>query len=271
MAVEVVDAPRTDTAIIAAMVAWGADRFDIERILETLRPSPADPPMDEATIQNTLASLDRKAAENKDAAFEETKSLLNSLHDKVVAGFDRQQRLEHLEYILALIRYYRPQFDDYSPQEQIDLLEKAQGYINDFLESLNKLQGFLEYGAPNRKLTPTIKDPDRDVQAAVYYDVDEQSYREIGRRMGVPLPPDSEIKGEHQTVRRMVERGRHILEKTFGKEAWRDRAEAMKAEKVWWRSLSPEERHRETDIEYTASLDGMSIDEARRFYENLGL
>jgi hypothetical protein len=43
MAVEVVDAPRTDTAIFAAMVAWGADRFDFERILETLRPLPADP------------------------------------------------------------------------------------------------------------------------------------------------------------------------------------------------------------------------------------
>jgi hypothetical protein len=188
------------------------------------------------------------------------------MHDSVVAGFDRQRRLEHLEYILALVRYYRPQFDGYSRQEQLDLLEKAQGYINDFLESLNKLQGFLEYGAPNRKLTPTIKDPDRDVQAAVYYDVDRQSYREIGRRMKIPLPPDSEIKGEHQTVRRMVERGKHILEKTFGKEGWRERAQAMRSEKVWWQSLSREERDLEIDIVNTASLMGKSIDETRQRY-----
>ena len=264
MGVEVVDAPRTDTAIIAAMVAWGADQFNFERLLETLRSSPAEPAMDDATLRETLASIDEKWAEDEEAALEETKRLFRSVHDRVVANLDRQRSLEHWEYLLALIRYYRPEFDDFSLQEQFDLLEKAQGYINGFLESLSKLQGFLEYGAPNRKLTRTVKEPDRDMQAAVYYDVDGQSYREIGRRMGIPLPPNSEIKGDHQTVRKMVDRGRHILEKTFGKEGWRERARAMRAEKVWWRSLSREERDREIDIVNTALSFDMSIDEARR-------
>jgi hypothetical protein len=66
--------------------------------------------------------------------------------------------------------------------------------------------------------------------------------------MEIPLPPDSKIKGEHQTVCRMVERGRHFLEKTFGKEGWRERTEVMRAEKAWWRSLSREVRDREIDI-----------------------
>jgi hypothetical protein len=83
------------------------------------------------------------------------------------------------------------------------------------------------------------------VRAAVLHDVEGMSYTNVGERLKVPLPPDFEIKGEHQTVRKMVGRGRSILETAFGEEGWRKRIEDMKAEKKRWDSLSPEERRKE--------------------------
>jgi hypothetical protein len=70
--------------------------------------------------------------------------------------------------------------------------------------------------------------------------------------MGIPLPPDFEIKGEHQAVRKMVDRGRKILNSAFGEEGWRERVEKMKAEKSWWQSLSQEEREERIEAEYRA-------------------
>ncbi len=54
------------------------------------------------------------------------------------------------------------------------------------------------------------------------------------------------------------------MEEAFGKEGWRERAEAMKAEMARWRSLSKEERDKEEDLEMTASTLGIPIEEARR-------
>lgn len=85
--------------------------------------------------------------------------------------------------------------------------------------------------------------------------------------MGIPLPPDFEVKGEHQTVRKMVERGQRILEDAFGKEGWRERVEAMKNQKAWWQSLSAEEEYNEYEVERTALDLHIPIEEARRMVE----
>jgi hypothetical protein len=58
--------------------------------------------MDEATFQEAMASLDGKAGENKDAAFEEVKSLIKFLHEKVGA-VSNEKPLDHLEYTLNRI------------------------------------------------------------------------------------------------------------------------------------------------------------------------
>jgi hypothetical protein len=137
-------------------------------------------------------------------------------------------------------------------------------------------------------LVPAIKKPQRDVRAAILRDVEDLTYREIGERLGIPLPaepmdedlPDDpealedlqkdleRRKGEHQTVRKMVERGRRILEDAFGREGWQQRVQIMKAEKERWWSLSPEERAGERDIEMSAPYLGISIEEARRRTED---
>jgi hypothetical protein len=175
--------------------------------------------------------------------------------------------LRHLGYLLPLVRYYKPEFENCSREEQQDLLKKTCDYTIDFLESLRKLQAFLEYGTPNRKLAPAIREPNRDVRAAILHDVNGFNYRQIGERMGIPVPPDFEIKGEHQTVRKMVERGHRLLEGAFGKEGWRERAKAMKNHKEWWQSLSEDEEYNEYQVESTALVLGISIEEVRRRVE----
>ena len=58
----------------------------------------------------------------------------------------------------------------------------------------------------------------------------------------------------------MVLRGRDLLERAWGKDGWREKAEAMKAEAARWYSLTPEERI----VEECAELLGVSSQEARR-------
>ncbi len=62
-------------------------------------------------------------------------------------------------------------------------------------------------------------------------------------------PTRQKEKGDHETVRKMVERGRQILHLTFGEQGWLERVEKMKAEKSWWQSLSQEERKKRLEEE----------------------
>ena len=277
MEVEVVDAPRTDAPILAAMVAWGAEPIDFERVLKVIAYKRASQELLDGRsfgaselskmterAEAYLKDLKNVMVEGKDTSSEEWEPVFRAL-----LGFtDQGKGFAHVSYLLNLIRYYRPAFDKCSLGEKLDLLRKAHNYIKDYLESLQKLQAFLEYGIPNRKLMPAVKEPKRDVQGAILYDVEGLNYRQIGERLKIPLPPDSDIKGEHQTVRKMVERGRRILEEGFGEEGWRKRAETMKAQKAWWWSLSPEEREKEMDIEKTALWRNIPIEEARRWVES---
>ncbi len=298
MAVEVVDVPRSDKAIFAAVVAGLAQPIDFERLLEASRFILSGDYTDEmkrigAVVSRTRVDQDivdallgkmlflhtefaipflrtmgrtGEAKDMFDVIFERPGGDKDIAPETVESGWEeavsvgkslknleaKVKPLKHLEYLLPLIRYYRPEFDNRSAEEQQDLIEKACHYINDFLKSLGKLQAFLEYGTPNRKLTPAVKEPNRDVQAAVLHEVDGLNYRQIGELMRIPLPPDFEVKGEHQTVRKMVERGRGILKRAFGEEGWREQVEKMKTQQAWWQSLSEAEQRKIIDAEHDA-------------------
>jgi hypothetical protein len=257
MAVDVVDAPGSDAAILAAMTAFVMRPFDRERVNQALafRLSEAW-----AALKEQQEALQKRMEEGEDLSPEEI-GLISKIRIELLRN---AKQLRPLTYAWPLITYYRPEIREYSVQDKYKYAWKVTDYVNDFLRSLRNLQGFLEYGEPNRRLTPAIKQPQRDVRAAVLRDVDGLSYREIGERLDVPTPPNFEIKREHQTVRKMVENGRLVLEGAFGAEGWQDRAKAMKAEKAWWQSLSSTDKRKERDLEGIALDLGISIEEARR-------
>ncbi len=261
MAVEAVDAPESDAAILAAMTAFLIEPIDHERLTEALQFWFSEARVDREKEAERL----RKKIEEGQAATYDDFDLLFKIQLELIDKAKRVSPLLH--YVLPLLEYHRPELREYPLQERYKYALKAVDHVNDFLRSLRNLQGFLEYGAPDRKLTPAIKQPQRDVRAAVLRDVDGLSYREIGERLDVPPPPDFAIKKEHQTVRKMVENGKLMLKEAFGEEGWRDRAKAMKAEKAWWQSLSSAEQQKEREAESIALDLGIPIEEARQQVE----
>jgi transcriptional regulator with XRE-family HTH domain len=79
--------------------------------------------------------------------------------------------------------------------------------------------------------------------------VDGLTYREVAEELGVPLPVDFVIKGDHPAVRGMVTRGRAVLEGALGEEGWLTQIEAMRAESARWRSLNDARREAEAEAE----------------------
>jgi hypothetical protein len=254
MAVEILDAPRSDGAILAAMIAWFTPRIDVERFREARQfvlsgGYAAEKKRAEEPVGMEIGRRFPVMREDKDKAWEAFKSSWRSLQ-KIETTI---KALKPMYFVLPLLRYYKPDFDSRSPEEKQELMERTFDYVNDFLDSLRRLQNFLEYGVPNqKKLTPSVREPGRDVQAAVLHDVDGLSYREIGERMRI-APPDLAIKGENQTVRKMVDRGSRVLVAAFGEVGWRKQVEKMKAEKDWWQSLSEEEQEKIIEEEAYAS------------------
>jgi hypothetical protein len=163
-------------------------------------------------------------------------------------------------YAYSLLRYFREDFDDLPTEERLDLIEGACARINDLLEASRKLAEYLEYGAPARDLRSAVENASVEVNAAVLKDVDELTNREIAEQLDVHISPRAGVVSDYSKIRKMVLRGRDILERAWGKDGWREKAEAMKAEAARWYSLTPEERV----VEECAELLGVSLQEARR-------
>jgi len=147
-----------------------------------------------------------------------------------------------LEYAVALLRYFRPDFDSLPLQDQRGLLEKCCERMNKFLEAARHLNEFLEYGNPNKDQRPAIENPHRDVKAAALRDIEDRTYREIAELLEVEISEKSKCVGDYSTVARMVARGREVLEHAFGRKGWQDKAEAARVRYQRWKSLSPQEQ-----------------------------
>lgn len=165
-----------------------------------------------------------------------------------------------VRYATRLVKHYRPDFDDYTDQEQADLLAQTIRHLKETLESLEGLRNHLTFAAPGRKAVPAYKNPYRDIRAALLKDVHGLSYSQIGEQLGVPAPPDLDIKGDHPVVRQMTNRGRSLLKQAYGEEGWRARAETMRIEAERWKSLDKKEKF------YTllAEKQGTSVEEVRQ-------
>jgi hypothetical protein len=167
--------------------------------------------------------------------------------NKYARGLDNYRRLRSLRYLVALLKYYRPEFDKYSWEDQLALMERACTYVHELLEAVRKLTAFLGYGTPSGLPNRAAEKLDRDIQAAILKDVDDLTYREIGQQLAIPPPRNVDIKGDYSTARMSVNRGRKILERALREEGgWSKEAEKMKVEATRWKSLSGKEKLRKT-------------------------
>ncbi|GEM_PF-2343176 len=226
--ISVSDEPlRTDRAILAALTSLEGRQLDVGRlrkVLPEIVPSRGESVWDRWT----------KASEERGHAREVLQSLRHH---------------QALDYVLALLRYHRPGFDDLPLEQRADLLAETCAYVNVFLEALRKLVSFLEHGLPGRRGPVPTRLVGRDVKATILKDVDGLTYREVARELCIPLPVDFVVKGDSPAVRRMVARGREVLEGALGEEGWHRQAEAMRAEAARWRSISSTEQEAEIQSE----------------------
>lgn len=238
---------RTDAAIIAALTALEVRPLDLGILREIL---PETVPLrDESFWDRWTATLEDPRANEK------LKSTLRGLRHH-----------QTLDYFLALLRYHRPGFDDLPPRERADLIAETCSYANEFLETLRKLVAFLEHGRPNRRGPAATRVTARDVKEAVLKDVNGLTNRQIGEELCIPVPSDFVVKGDHPTVRKIVRRGRAILETALGEEGWQRQAKAMKAEAARWSSISLAEREAQIESE----ILGVSHEETLRRNEKIG-
>jgi hypothetical protein len=160
----------------------------------------------------------------------------------MLANLEGEKTDMPLQFARALLRYYRPNFENLPPEEQHTLLERCCDRVNNVLESTRLLAEFLEYGAPSRDQRPSFGDPQRDVEAAMLKDVEGLTYSRIAEALGIAVPQRSYGAADYSSVGHMVKRGRGILERAYGQQGWPDVAAEMRAELSRWEVLGDKDR-----------------------------
>src|SRR5215208_2556457 len=153
--------------------------------------------------------------------------------------------------VYELLRYFRPELDDMSEKERIELLERTIGYVNAYLEALGRLTAFLQYGkaGPYEGLPPKlVTRAARQIQAAELREVmrteqgDPLPYAKIGKLLGEKPTPGQAHRSYEGRIKRMVEAGKGILKQALGEEGYRDYMEEKRAELDHWQTLSEDEQ-----------------------------
>jgi hypothetical protein len=157
--------------------------------------------------------------------------------------------------VYELLRYFRPELDDMSEKERIELFERTIGYINDYLKALRRLTAFLQYGktGPYEGLpTKLVTRAARQVQAAELREVmrtergDPLPYAKIGKLLGEqPTPGQMQPhlrRGYEARISRMVKDGRDILKQALGEQGYRAYMEEKRSELEHWQTLSKDEQ-----------------------------
>jgi hypothetical protein len=168
------------------------------------------------------------------------------LHEGSTADLLRALRHHQtLDYLVLLLRYHRPGFDEAPLEERAALLADGCAHLNEFLQALKKFMAFVEYGVPGRRTVPVAKSLARDVKAAILKDVEGLTYEQIGERLGAPTPAGFGYKGDYASVRKMVSRGRTFLKAGLGAEGYASHVETLKAEAERRSTMSEPERKAE--------------------------
>jgi hypothetical protein len=156
-----------------------------------------------------------------------------------------------LNPVYELLRYFRPELDDMSEKERIELLERTIDYINDYLKALRRLTAFLQYGKtgayeglPTKQVTQAAK----QVRAAEFRELVKTErgaplpYAKIGKLLGEKPTSGQAPRSYEARIKRMVEAGKGILKQALGEQGYRDYMEEKRAELEHWQTLSKDEQ-----------------------------
>ncbi len=156
-----------------------------------------------------------------------------------------------LDYPYELLRYFRPDFDHLSEKERIALLARTIGYVNDYLEALQRLAAFIQYGKPGAYeglATKQVTRAAKQVQAAELRELIRTErgaplpYKKIGKLLGEKPALNQAPRNYDRRIKGMVEAGRDILKQALGEQGYQDYIEAKRAEIEHWQTLSDDER-----------------------------
>jgi hypothetical protein len=166
------------------------------------------------------------------------------------------EEITERDWLCELLRYFRPELDDLSEKERIELLERTIGYANDYLKALRRLTAFLQYGeagAYEGLATKRVTKAEKQVRAAEFRELlrTEEGkplpYSKIGQLLGEkPTPGQTEphrSRGYDARISRMVKAGRAILKQALGEESYRTYMEEKRAELEHWQTLSKDEQN----------------------------
>jgi hypothetical protein len=156
-----------------------------------------------------------------------------------------------LNPVYELLRYFRPELDDMSEKERIELLERTIDYINDYLKALRRLTAFLQYGKtgayeglPTKQVTQAAK----QVRAAEFRELVKTErgaplpYAKIGKLLGEKPTSGQAPRSYEARIKRMVEAGKGILKQALGEQGYRDYMEEKRAELEHWQTLRKDEQ-----------------------------
>jgi hypothetical protein len=205
--------PRTAKATLAALTVLEGRPTDMKRLRAIL---PLLNPTDQESIEHSMSEAYKRLRE-------QTGKKRSTFIGDLMAH-------RPLLYAQALLRYYRPDFDNLPPDQQRGLLEKCCDRINEVLDSVRLLADFLQNGGLDRDQRPAVENPHKYVEAAMLRDVEGLKHREIAGILRVDISEKSVVVDDYSAVVKMVGRRRDILRRAFGKDGWDEMVESMRAE-----------------------------------------
>jgi hypothetical protein len=256
----------TDRAILAALTALEAKEIKTKEL-------------DESLIEREVDSSNEEWPEPGEESYEEiVQELVQAVDDGLVQELEKDirefryayddpqfQTAHTLEYVGALLRYYRPEFDNLPREERVALVKEGCKRVATFLEALRHLEAFLEYWAPEQDLRAKVEDAARDIKAAELQDVEGLSNLQLGRLLGIDPPPSEVVKQTNSTARDMANRGRRLLVNALGEEGWGKLVEAKRAQRDDYRSRSEEER----SLLQFAENERLTLEQARQMLDDI--
>jgi hypothetical protein len=257
--IQILDTPlRTNAAILAALTSLEGRKVDVDALDDTSVEEALNTSEDGLTVEEAIQGLTEQVAELEGNDVES----LTSAHI-----YDDPDLATHvaLEYVAALLRHYRPEFDTLPYPERVALLKDGCRRVNGVLEGLRKLVGFLEYGDPQKDLRPKLEKEARDVRAAELRDIEGLSNRKIGERLDITPPPSDLDRRTNSTAGAAADRGRELMVHALSEEGWQQLITLKKADRDAFLAHSEEAR---SVIQLAENL-GVPVEHARYLIDNV--